>query len=335
MVTDNFSDGNDTVNPTWHHLNNIVGSTGQSWTVTNGEYRLIDPATTTVGSTFPGLETLGVVGSYVDPQFRAVRVSVDVKDFVPPGELSSWVGVVIRSNGSNALPNQQSGIQFKGYTWHYEGTAEADTGFGEMVLGILHADGLKDISPGGSQQVTLDNSKDYRFVFEASGNVLHGQVFELDAVGQVVGLVTEALRDLDLNPPDPDNYDFDPDTPDEPFVPYASGVTGVFGLGSFLAADADFTIDNFRAESLDGDFDKNFQVDGADFEQWKRAFGVNAESDADGDGDSDGADFLAWQRHFGAPAAATAAAVPEPGTIGLAAAATMLLLGRRRARTAA
>ena len=41
-------------------------------------------------------------------------------------------------------------------------------------------DGLKDI---GSQQVSLDPAKDYRFTLEAVGNVLHGQVYELDGAG--------------------------------------------------------------------------------------------------------------------------------------------------------
>src|SRR5687768_14020144 len=49
VVTDDFSDGNDTANPTWHHLDGAVGSPGQSWTVTNGQYRLVDPVTTTFG----------------------------------------------------------------------------------------------------------------------------------------------------------------------------------------------------------------------------------------------------------------------------------------------
>jgi hypothetical protein len=336
VVTDDFSDGNDTVNPTWHHLDGAVGSMGQSWTVTNGQYRLLDPTSMTFGSTFPGIETFGFVGSYVDPEFTDSRVTVDVVDFVPPADPnSSWFGAALRLNGDNGLPNEQTGIQLHGYTYHYEGTA-AD-GLGEMVLGILHADGVKDISPGGAQQVTLDDSKDYRVIFEAVGNVLHGQVFELDGAGQVVEMVAEAMRDLDANPPDPDNYDFDPNTPEAPFVPYESGFAGVFGVGSFLAADADFTIDNFRAESIDGalpgDFDGNSMVDGADLTQWKGDFGQNADSDADGDGDTDGADFLVWQQNVGAPgAAAAAAAVPEPTALGLTFAAAGVLAAARRSR---
>jgi hypothetical protein len=330
VVTDDFSDGNDTANPTWHHLDGAVGSPGQSWTVSNGQYRLLDPTTTTIGSQFPGLETVGFVGSYVDPSFTDVRLTTDFVDFVPPGEASSFFGVAVRLNGNNDEPNLQTGIQLHGYTYHYEGTAAG--GLGEMVLGILHADGIKDI---GSQQVTLDAAKDYRFSLEAVGNVLHGQVFELDGAGQAVAMVAEKMRDLDANPPDPDNYDYDPNTPEAPFVPYESGYSGVFGVGFFLGSDADFTIDNFRTEtvgSLPGDFDDNSVVDGADLTKWQGDFGPSAGSDADGDGDSDGADLLIWQQNVGAGGAV--AAIPEPGAVGLSGAAIMLLAGWRRVRTA-
>jgi hypothetical protein len=331
VVTDDFSDGNDTANPTWHHLDGAVGSPGQSWTVTNGQYRLLDPTTTTVGSQFPGLETVGFVGSYVDPQFTDVRVTTDFVDFVPPGDASSFFGVAARLNGDNAQPNLQTGIQLHGYTYHYEGTAASGTG--EMVLSILHADGLKDI---GSQQVTLDDSKDYRFILEAVGNVLHGQVLELDGAGQVVAMVAEKMRDLDADPPGDDNYDYDPNTPEGPFVPYTSGYSGVFGVGFFLGSDADFTIDNFRTESvgsLPGDFDNNQVVNGADLAQWHGDFGVDGGSDADDDMDSDGDDFLIWQQNSAAAAMPALTAVPEPGTLGLGFAAVVLLLTQFRVGT--
>jgi MYXO-CTERM domain-containing protein len=68
---------------------------------------------------------------------------------------------------------------------------------------------------------------------------------------------------------------------------------------------------------------------------WKPSFGVNAGGDADGDGDTDGGDFLIWQRELGAnlsPAAASAAAVPEPGC-GLLAAIVVLAAPVRRRRS--
>ena len=78
VVTDDFSDNNDTVNPTWIHLNNAAGSTNQTWDASGGKYRLHDPTTSTFGSTLPGLEGYGFVGSYVEPTFTDVRVTVDI-----------------------------------------------------------------------------------------------------------------------------------------------------------------------------------------------------------------------------------------------------------------
>jgi len=75
------------------------------------------------------------------------------------------------------------------------------------------------------------------------------------------------------------------------------------------------------------DFNDDGRVNGADLTKWSGDFGMNPGSDADGDGDSDGNDFLIWQRQLGSgvPAAAAAAAIPEPATGLLAALAALLL----------
>jgi hypothetical protein len=204
-----------------------------------------------------------------------------------------------------------------------------------MVLTILSGAALTDV---GSFPLTLEAAKDYRVIFEVIGNVLHGQVMELDGVGNVVATVADQTRDLDANPPGLKNWDGDPNTPDDEFVPYASGYSGVYGIGHVFYTDADFTIDNFRSESLGaslpGDFDDDGDVDGVDLAEWKGDFGANGDSDADQDGDTDGADFLIWQQNWtGALAAPAAAAVPEPATLGMAGlSAALLLAGVRRQR---
>ncbi len=47
------------------------------------------------------------------------------------------------------------------------------------------------------------------------------------------------------------------------------------------------------------DFNEDTFVNAADLTQWKSAFGLNANGDANGDNRTDGADFLLWQRNFG------------------------------------
>ena len=101
-----------------------------------------------------------------------------------------------------------------------------------------------------------------------------------------------------------------------------------YGAGSPFGADK-VVLSNF---ALAADFDKDGDVDCADLTIWRGAFGLNNLGDADGDNDSDGADLLLWQQQLGsAPAAAVAAAVPEPGSATLLAAwAAWAAAGRTR-----
>jgi hypothetical protein len=84
------------------------------------------------------------------------------------------------------------------------------------------------------------------------------------------------------------------------------------------------------------DFNEDTLVNGADLTQWKSAFGLNANGDADGDNDSDGRDYLIWQRNFGAtsslPAGSGAfAVVPEPtGALTAIIGAATIVVNRRR-----
>lgn len=316
-VFDNFNDGNDTSNPTWIHLNNAVGSTGQTWDATGGAYHLQAPGNSMSGAS----AGYGFVGSYVPPLYTDVRVTADVLAFPNVGLTGSFFGISARLNGNNSVPfvsPTATRTELNGYSYQYE--ASAAGGAGEIVLSILHGGGQLDV---GSLQVTLDNTKDYRFVLEVVGNLLHGKVFELDAGGNVVTQVANNVRDLDLNPAPMKNYDGDAATPDQPFVPFTSGYSGLFGIGHAFYTDADVTFDNFRSESLvpsiPGDFDDDGDVDSLDLATWKGAFGLTVAGDADGDNDTDGNDFLIWQRNYtGALSTGAVAAVPEPTTAALA-----------------
>ena len=215
-----------------------------------------------------------------------------------------------------------------------------------MVLGVQYAGGSKDI---GSQQVTLDLTKDYRFMLTVIGNVLRGQVFELDAMGAINpvgpyegGAVGDRTRDLDARPVGLIDHDSDESfgTPNIDFVPYTSGYSGVITVGNVLIPppygnDGEITFDNFSLQTIDSaDFDKDFDVDGADLATWKAAFGATAAGDADADGDSDGADFLAWQRqrNDGLPAVVAGAPVPEPVSMHLVMPVALLLAAKRQRR---
>src|SRR6478609_6487588 len=77
QVSDNFSDLNDTANPTWTHLSGYVNSTGQTWDASTGQYRMTAPNN--------GASNLGFVGSYTGPAMSNVTVSADIVNFVDLG----------------------------------------------------------------------------------------------------------------------------------------------------------------------------------------------------------------------------------------------------------
>ncbi|QDT74448.1 hypothetical protein I41_36440 [Lacipirellula limnantheis] len=162
QIFDDFSDLDDTANPTWTHLNGLVGSTGQTWDASTGQYHLNGP---TNGFALPNTGKLGFVGSYTGPSFSDVVVTAD---FVQPATGVAF-GVMARTDGNNAFN------QLKGYGYVYEPLAAG--GLGEVVLYKMVGATLSDI---GSQQVTLDlANKDYTFSLAVTGTQLHGQVFEV------------------------------------------------------------------------------------------------------------------------------------------------------------
>ncbi|MCC7085698.1 MAG: hypothetical protein IT427_11910 [Pirellulales bacterium] len=101
-------------------------------------------------------------------------------------------------------------------------------------------------------------------------------------------------------------------------------------VGNFRIAADSFehsSLQAIRIDSLvsvptlvDGDFDGNGTVDGADFVAWQTNFpksggAVLTQGDANGDGNVDGADFVIWQTNFPFAPSSAASHVPEPTAI--------------------
>jgi hypothetical protein len=89
------------------------------------------------------------------------------------------------------------------------------------------------------------------------------------------------------------------------------------------------------APTLQGDFDGDNDVDGADFLLWQRQLGGPGSADDSGNGVVDAADLALWKANYGpnpaTPAAdANAAAVPEPASALIACGVLGLIASRRR-----
>jgi hypothetical protein len=158
--TDNFADGNDTLNPTWTHSSGYVGSSGQSWTVSGGVYRLQAPNN--------GLQSYGYVGSFVGLSYTDVRVSADFLNFSAPAGGAFGLGARLTSDNSLGV--------LSGYGYAYE--PFASSGVGEMVLYRIN-NGV-DLDDLGSVQLTLNPGKQYTFELDVIGTTLHGRVFEVN-----------------------------------------------------------------------------------------------------------------------------------------------------------
>ena len=347
VVSDNFTDGNDTANPTWAHLDGVLNSTGRTWDASTGQYFLHSNN----DSSNDNVAGYGFLGSYVESNFTDVRVATDIIGFPVP-QLESPTpfifGVAARLHGVHDLNsdgdkldaneiNEQvtptDGLSLRGYFYGYEPFQgfPSPTG-GEMVLYIFDGGGDTDVR---SEKVHLDNTKTYRFALEVVGSSLHGQVFNVTDGGV---MVAEQWRDLTIEPQNTDD-DGNPGTPDVPHMPYTNGYSGVFGIGSSIAgAEEQLTVDNFVTESLAaGDYNHNGVTDAADYIVWRKTLGQTGPNgnpptsfgDMRANGafsvgytqSIDGADYDFWGAHFGTSAAGSGvggpAGVPEPASIAL------------------
>ncbi len=90
----------------------------------------------------------------------------------------------------------------------------------------------------------------------------------------------------------------------------------------------------FQQTPLPGDFNANGVVDTADYTVWRDNLGAGTETALNGNGNGtggvDAADYTLWKNNFGASLPASAAAVPEPTTLWLAAVGLVAALVRRK-----
>jgi len=224
-TVDNFSDLNDTVNPTWTHLNLLVGSTGQTWNASTGEYQLKAP---TNGASLPPAGQLGWVGSITGPISTDVSVSADIVE--PTGNPTDiatgyLLGVLARSNGVNAVAGTT------GYVFGYNQSGQPGTPRIEITK----------IKPGAQTAVVAASAaiapldflnRNYTLSLTGIGDTWTGNLFE---VGNAIPIATTSGTDVNVGG----------------IAPYTSGFSGVFGLSLSLAGGPiDVTFDNFSTADV-------------------------------------------------------------------------------------
>ena len=106
--------------------------------------------------------------------------------------------------------------------------------------------------------------------------------------------------------------------------------TGLLFEVQYLGTTARLVMDTTWA----ADFDRDGDVDAADYAIWRSAYGINNFGDANGDGLSDAADYTVWRDQLGSGMpVAMASAVPEPDALFLSLLGLVGLLARRRITT--
>lgn len=240
VITDNFSDNNDTANPEWTHLDQEIGSSGQTWDASTGAYRLTAQSN---GFEIGSSGMVGFAGSYIgSTSFTDVTATAD---FVSPTPAGYQFGVMVRANGVNSFGG------LNGYTYGYRG--------GVPRMEIVRFNGFT-IGSIASTDLTapLDfANKQYRMVLTAIGTQITGNIYEIGG-----GLIsTTTVSNSEITDGYSGIFGLSGST--------ATGITPTTPLGTSL----DFTIDNFRTETaavpLTGDYNGDGKVDAADFVVWR------------------------------------------------------------------
>lgn len=217
----------------------------------------------------------------------------------------------------------------------------------EAIRWVADANGVTPliVNQGGSNRTQLQNATEFGANTGSGFSIMgDGIALSLD-LSAIVGSQTLTLIDNLTGPANKVLGMFEDGTTgnlygegEQIFNTGYNGTVTISYLGTGSSTPGNDVVLNLVAGSAgNADFNGDGSVDGNDFLAWQRGFGATvggtlAQGDANGDGAINGADLTIWKNQFGVPATATVESVPEPGTLGLAFAATGVVVAAARRR---
>lgn len=297
-----------------------------------------------------------------DLRGKVLRIDVDGDDF--PAELDR--NYAIPADNPFAQGGALPEILTSGHRHPYSGSFDSETG--DLYLGEVGSNRFEEVNlleagdtshrnygwryyegflphPAFAGDPIPVDPVDPIYVYSRNPQaaVIGGYVYRGDEIPELVGdyIYTDIRRRtfFTFDPEDPSDI---VDRSEELSNPIPD--TNYSGVSNFIQ-DSDgelFFVDLFGdalfaiVEDIAGDYDKDGDVDVADYEVWRQTFGETTDLRADGNGDDivDAADYNIWRDNLGVPAEGNESQVPEPAAIWVVMAAIGILGASRRTERA-
>lgn len=288
-------------------------------------------------------------------RFATVLGNVDVRlyDKATPLSVQNFLGYVNRGDYNNTMIHRSiSDFVIQGGGWKFDGTQKTEPQDYPLITAqapVTNEPGISNLAgtlayakvgpPTGQQptpQTINSATKEWFFNLKDNSSNLNNQNGGFTVFGRVLGNGMNVVNAIAALP----KYEFLGAWSDAPMRNYSPAQ-----WENYVPVDGDNVVSltvsvlNFKA----GDYDFNGTVNAADYTVWRNAFGSTTDAAADGNGNGvvDMADFVLWRDTLGQSGGPTAGAgslvsgavpVPEPTSVILAAAGSMLLVGCGRRR---
>jgi cyclophilin family peptidyl-prolyl cis-trans isomerase len=270
-------------------------------------------------------------------RFSTVLGSFDVRmfDTAMPRTVANFVGYSTRGDYENSTVHRSvPGFVIQGGGWEFNGTTQVEpTNYprvptqppildepGGGVAGPSNVRGTIAMAKSGPNTVTsqwfinLGNNSSLDAPTRPDGG--------FSAFGRVLGTGMTVVDAIGALP----RFAFQPAWNEAPMRNYTNAQYQAF---TPVGADNVVIVNNIVVLSLAaGDYDRDGDVDQADYGVWQASYGSTTNADADGNGDGivNAADYTVWRDSFAGPSTA----IPEP--TGAAVAIAALAFTRRRRR---